>query len=191
MSEAAEIENKPAAAPAVSDFDACASVEEFMQKVFRKDAAKENCPVATSASGSPSETSLELASDTVGSLIERAAKTIEFLSARCEILDTELKQARDQIKEQTTMSESLATIATKLRDRAESLDRDLTSALTRCETAEARIVSLEQYQKTTTARAKRAEGISDQLQRQVEAAFGAASPISSIMNAAVLQQAAE
>ena len=166
-----------------------ASVEEFMQKIFRKDPAL-TAP-SSLAHAAPDAGFEDAKLDVTAGLIERASETIQFLASRCEILETELRQSLVQAAEQADFIASLKEVVSELKRTSDTLEVDLKATSVRCETAEARVVSLEEYQKAVTLRAKRAEGLSGKLQQQVEAAFGAGSPIGTVMNAVSIQQAAE
>ena len=167
-----------------------ASVEEFMQKIFRKDPAP-TAPSSLADAGLPDAGFEDAKLDVTAGLIERASETIQFLASRCEILETELRQSLAQAAEQADFIASLKDVVSELKRTSDTLEVDLKATTVRCEAAEARVVSLEEYQKAVTLRAKRAEGLSGKLQQQVEAAFGAGSPIGTVMNAVSIQQAAE
>ena len=186
MAKTATIDHRTATELRAFGHEDHASVEEFMQKIFRKDG-----PVSFPEPGLPDAGLEDAKLDLTAELIERASETIQFLASRCEILETELRQSLAQAGEQADFIGSLKDVVSELKRKSDALEIDLKATAVRCETAEARVVSLEEYQKAMTLRAKRAEGLSGKLQQQVEAAFGAGSPIGTVMQAVSMQQAAE
>lgn len=169
----------------VLDLAEYGSVETFMKKVF----SKETPPEISSATASAS---LQIdAHDRTASLIERASKSIEFLAARCAILEQELEQGKADLEEQTSNIEALKDMLIELRARNAAADNELKAVTTRCQAAESRVVDLERAQKLATLRVSNAENVSNKLHQQVEAAFGQGSTTWSLMDSVDLRQAAE
>jgi predicted nucleic acid-binding Zn-ribbon protein len=169
--------------PDVMDLAEYASVENFMQKVFRQDKLDNVLPAAALPTSSEID-----AFERTAVLIEKASKSIEALSSRCEILETEIEQERSASDEHLSHIEALQKM---LLARNVAYENDVKSMTIRCEAAETRVLELERAQKVVTSRASKAESISRKLQQQVESAFGQGSPIWSVMDGVHLQQAAE
>ncbi len=186
MSNSAMVDIKSSNDVSLVDIDGPTSVQDFMDKVFRKDAGL-GAPKPIQATDDLAESELNATS----ALIERASQTIDVLASRCSLLESDLRQSHSAMAEQNALIETLKTFSTEMKRKVDGLEGNLRSALARCEAAETRVLSLEDQERTVALRAQRAETISSKLQQQVELAFGVGSPIRSVMNSVSLQQAAE
>ena len=172
--------------PQVLDLVAYGSVSNFLDKVFPKDKQTDSLSLSDTSSLTDDDTYNETAA-----LIEKASRTIEGLSIRCEILEAELDQERVNFEEQYSQLETLQGMVRDLKAKNDATEANLTTLTSRCQDSQNRVIELENDQKLVLLRASKAEGVSNKLQQQVEAAFGQGSPIWSVMNGVKLKQAAE
>lgn len=135
--------------------------------------------------GSPSE------GEGVDLLLCKAAKAIEILATRCEILEHDLAESHARADEHEQTGERWKSIAVELRSQLSFQRKQIDELKARADLAEARVQVLEAGVVDARDRVAAADARSTKLQGQVVAAFGRKSPIYSLLQSIALQDAAE
>lgn len=171
----------------VLDLAHLAEIGTFMDRVFspRPDERPEVAPPPGRVDSAQGET------DGVDVLLVKAAKAIEILATRCEILEHDLAEEGERAAESEQTGERWKTIAVELRSQATFHRKEIEELKGRSELAEARILVLESTATEARERVSAADARATRLQGQVVAAFGRRSPIHSVLQSIALQDAAE
>jgi vacuolar-type H+-ATPase subunit I/STV1 len=175
----------------VLDLANLAEVGEFMNRVFSKPEAQDRFPVQSANLQRHLEEAVEPECAEVDMLLSKAAKAIEFLSSRCQILEHELSDRAEQLVEHERASTQWMQFSTRLQAQAAADQNRLAELAARAEAAEARVMALESDASEANERSVAADARSTVLHGKVLAAFGRKSSIHSVLQAVSLQEAAE
>jgi hypothetical protein len=178
----------------VLDLAHLAEIGTFMDRVFSPRQGERAEPAAAAVAAALEPARLDGPSgETEGFdvLLLKASRAIEILATRCEILEHDLAEAGERAAEHEQTSERWKTIAVELRSQASFHRKEIDELKARSELVEAQVLLLEAATKEARDRVAVADARSTRLQGQVVAAFGRKSPIHSVLQSIVLQEAAE
>lgn len=175
----------------VLDLADLSEVGVFMNRVFAP-VEDTRSPVDHRGNEGPhDDKALILEGDQVDVLLSKASKAIEFLAARCAILEQELADKEDLATEHEQAAKQWKHFAVKLQAQTADDQNTIAEITARCDAAEVSVASLEAAAAEARHRSAAADARSTKLRSQVIAAFGGKSPVHSVLQAITLQEAAE
>jgi vacuolar-type H+-ATPase subunit I/STV1 len=163
----------------------------FMSHVFKRPREQQLSSPGPEDAECPADLTQTSEADTVDQLIGKASKAIEFLAARCAILEQELAEKSELVAEHERSMNHWQQFAMKLQVQT-STDQDrIAELVARSDAAEARIGSLQAAAAEAGERSAAAHAESAKLHSQVIAAFGRTSAVHSVLQTIPFQDAAE
>ena len=169
----------PGAVPPAEDRPAAPDLGSFMRRVFRDPA---------DAQGGPPKVALlrrdyEMAFD----LLTRASSAFQVLMARCQQLEAEIRQVKDQawadVDAANQVKKQWQQLAATLKMHLEDSDSQLTALKQRIEASEARVAAEQEAAQAAEQHAAVAIDLTTLFHDKIVAAFGIGSPAHSALDA--------
>lgn len=175
----------------VLDLANLSEVGAFMSRVFSPHDIQRSSDVRAAIAESREEETAASEADDFDALLAKASKAIEFLAARCSIMEQEAADKDELLAEHEQAAKQWQQFAVKLQAQTANDQNTIAELTARSDAAEARIVSLEAAATKARERSAAADARSTKLQSQVVAAFGRKSPVHTVLQAITFQEAAE
>ncbi len=175
----------------VLDLANFSEVGAFMSRVFSPNDTQHTLDIRAAKAVDREEAIAMSETEDFDALLTTASKAIEFLAARCAIMEQEAAEKDEVLGEHEQAAKQWQQFALKLQVQTANDQNTIADLTTRCDAAEGRVVSLEAAATQARERSAVAEARSTKLQSQVVAAFGRKSPVHPVLQAITLQEAAE
>ena len=188
---AKQINHRTATSNDVLDLANIAEIGSFMSRVFSSQGEARR-PQDQHIEHQPDiKPALDTDFEDLDTLLNRASKALEFLAARCAIMEQEASDKDERIAEHEQAAKQWQQFAVKLQAQTASDQNTIADLMARSDAADARIASLEADVSEAHERSATAYAKSTKLQSQVVAAFGRKSPVHSVLQTITFQEAAE